>query len=481
MSTYARRRAVALLILAVAVGVGVALLTKGGGQELPGGALAPGRAPGLADDPFGYHPDRRAEFERNAAAGLAHVLYAKSPGGALATAARVARLRPLVNRAVADQPGANDGPVVDADTLEAIVFLESAGRPDARASDDLDAAAGLTQILAQTGRDLLGLRVDVKASERLTRGILRGHKVARREALRRKVDERFDPRKALAATVRYLKIARGHLGRTDLSVVSYHMGIGNLQRALAAYGAGQVPYAQLYFDSTPLRHAKAYDILASLGDDSSTYYWRILAAEQIMREYRRDPAALARTAQLQTQKASAENVLRPAATTPTFSDPFALGRARAAGKLVGLPARALQQHGVRIDPRIGELAGKVHQVPELYRALSPLGIVTLEYIGGAVKRISGDQPLTITSGARDEQYQRVLAEHDIEATHNYSVHTTGYAFDVSRRYVSHRQALAFQFMLDRLTALNVIAWVREPAAIHITVGPRARALLRPKA
>jgi hypothetical protein len=39
-------------------------------------------------------------------------------------------------------------------------------------------------------------------------------------------------------------------------------------------------------------------------------------------------------------------------------------------------------------------------------------------------------------------------------------------------------------MLDRLQALNLIAWVREPAAIHITAGPEAkklRELLRPAA
>jgi hypothetical protein len=37
--------------------------------------------------------------------------------------------------------------------------------------------------------------------------------------------------------------------------------------------------------------------------------------------------------------------------------------------------------------------------------------------------------------------------------------------------------MAFQFMLDRLTALNLIAWVREPAAIHITVAPDAAEVL----
>ena len=40
------------------------------------------------------------------------------------------------------------------------------------------------------------------------------------------------------------------------------MGVGNLQRALEAYGNEDIPYAQLFFDSTPLRHAAAWRILA---------------------------------------------------------------------------------------------------------------------------------------------------------------------------------------------------------------------------
>src|SRR3954470_20810469 len=50
-------------------------------------------------DPFTYDPKRRTEFEARAAAGNAHVLFAQSPGGASATAARVVRWRPLVERA----------------------------------------------------------------------------------------------------------------------------------------------------------------------------------------------------------------------------------------------------------------------------------------------------------------------------------------------------------------------------------------------
>jgi Family of unknown function (DUF5715) len=82
----------------------------------------------------------------------------------------------------------------------------------------------------------------------------------------------------------------------------------------------------------------------------------------------------------------------------------------------------------------------------------------------------------VTSTVRDERYQRLLLTHNREATPNYSLHTTGWAFDIVRRYQSRAQALAFQFMLDRLQSLDLIAWVREAGAIHVTVSADARRL-----
>ena len=72
------------------------------------------------------------------------------------------------------------------------------------------------------------------------------------------------------------------------------MGVGNLQHALDAYGEGNIPYAQLYFDSSPLRHAAAWNVISSLGDQSSTYLWKVLAAKAIMRQWRADPQRLFR-------------------------------------------------------------------------------------------------------------------------------------------------------------------------------------------
>src|SRR5439155_27280557 len=184
--------------------------------------------------------------------------------------------------------------------------------------------------------------------------------------VRRRIDQRFGPAAALAGTVRYLKFARQRLGRDDLTVVSYHMGIGNLQAVLRDYGDEHPSYVRVFFDSTPLRHAAAWRLLASFGDDSSTYWWRIQAARQIMRLYRRNPAELDRLDELQTNKASAEAVPHPELGTPVFADPGAVRAARQNGTLVPLPAPA--RLGLRIGRRMGELAPRLGQRPDVYRA-----------------------------------------------------------------------------------------------------------------
>ena len=123
----------------------------------------------------------------------------------------------------------------------------------------------------------------------------------RLERARAKIDDRFDPRQALAGTVRYLEIAEQHLGRTDLAFESYHMGVGNLQRILDLYDGGHaVPYPQLYFDTAPDHNPNAYALISSFGDDSSLYYWRLLGAQRIMRLYRTDRGALRHRIALQT-------------------------------------------------------------------------------------------------------------------------------------------------------------------------------------
>lgn len=478
MSSFAVR-VLAVLLVAVLAVLGATLLLDSGSSGPPKLVPGSGKAPGTDDkkvDPLAYTPAREARLAAAAARGNAHVIYAKSPGGARASAARVARYRPLIETvANADK--------LDADTLEAIVLLESAGRPDAYADPQFDGAVGLTQILAETGRNLLAMRVDPAGARRVTRSITRATRAGKRalvqrlRARRRHIDERFDPAKSIQAMGRYLVFARGKLKRDDLAVESYHMGVGNLQTVLGLYGDSDVSYTRLYFNSTPLQNPKTYAKLASLGDDSATYYWRVLAAKEIMRQFRSDPAELDRLSALQTAKNSAEEVLHPGDATERFATPAQLRKAYRGGQIRELPRALLTRNGIRIDPGMGQLARRLNQPRSTYRGLRPAALALLVYLGAGVKAISGQQPLVVTSTVRDQRYQRLLVASNLEATRNYSLHTTGWAFDILRSYRSHAQGLAFEFMLGRLQSLNLIAWVREPAAIHVTVSSGAKSLL----
>lgn len=450
----------ALILLAAVL---VVVLRPSGPPPLPLPGLGRPAPPG---DPFAYRSGRQSDFVARATAGSAHVLFTKSPGGVLATAARVASLRGLIDAATA-------GSGIDPNLLEALVFVESAGEPTAMVNGDPANASGLTQILPQTGQSMLGMHIDVKRSRQLTAKIdtasLLGQvrTVARLQGEREAIDDRFNPAKALAATVRYLQTAEARFGRADLAIVSYHMGIGNLQEVLDDYDGGKsVPYVQLYFDTEPDHHSSAYDLLSSLGDDSSLYYWRVLGAEQIMQLYRSDRSALMRLNGLQTDVDSAAEVLHPPDRSAGFSDPGALDRAYARREILPLPSNAAAL-GLRYDAAMGSLAHQLGTVPALYRGLRVPALDLLIELAARVRSLSGGaSPLIIGSTVTDSSYENLLGVSDPPAS-------AGYSFTIVRHYVSQAQADALQAMLDRLQALNVIAWERFPATIEVTVASDA--------
>jgi uncharacterized protein YcbK (DUF882 family) len=133
---------------------------------------------------------------------------------------------------------------------------------------------------------------------------------------------------------------------------------------------------------------------------------------------------------------------------------------------------------VAISRFMGEEAHKLGRSVWLYRGLRPATLDVLLYIGRRVHLLSGShRPLLVTSAVRDRRYQRVLLRVNANAARSYSIHTTGYAFDIARTYASRRQAAAFQLVLDRLQAVNAIAYIRESAAIHVAVASDAPAKL----
>ncbi|MGH2881223.1 MAG: transglycosylase SLT domain-containing protein [Solirubrobacteraceae bacterium] len=468
-----RRLAIAggALAALVALIAGAIALATSGGKSAPPPLPLPGIGqPAKPGDPFAYVASRESDFVARAIAGSEHVLFTKSPGGALATAARVAPFREIIDQATA-------GTNIDPSLLEALVFVESAGRPNVIAGLDPADASGLTQILASTGQSLLGMHINLTRSRQLTgkidtaAGQGKLGLVARLQRQRARIDDRFDPRKALAATVRYLQIAEQHFARPDLAVESYHMGIGNLQNVLNDYDGGKpVPYAQLYFDTAPDHHTSAYNLISGFGDDSSLYYWRLLGAEQIMRLYRTDRAALSRLISLQTAVDSQAYVLHPPQDVHPFANPDALDNAYARRTILPLPsnARAL---GLSYDPGIGSMADQLHVSPALYRGLRGPALDLLIELAARVRSLSGGTaPLTVTSAVSDQRYQQLLGVSDPPAA-------AGWSFTIARRYVKPAQADAFQAMLDRLQALNVIAWQRFPSEIEITVASDASQVL----
>jgi hypothetical protein len=348
------------------------------------------------------------------------------------------------------------------------MFVESAGQPQVIAGSDPAAAAGLTQILAQTGQALLGMHIDLAKSRKLTGQIdavaagSRTGRLAPLLARRAAVDDRFNPAKELAATVHYLRLAERRFGRQDLAIESYHMGMGNLDQVLADYNRGHpVPYAQLYFDSSPDRHRATYRLLAGFGDDSSLYYWRVLGAVQIMRLYRTDRHVLSRLASEQTADAAGAGVLHPPDRTETFADPAALASAYQSRALVPLPSNPAAV-GLAIENRSG-VARASGAPASLYRGLKPAALRLLIELAARVRTLSGGHgPLRVYSTVTDIRAQQRTGS-------SFAPAATGWAFQISRRYDSPAQAAAFQAMLDRLQSLNLIAWARERSVIDVTV------------
>jgi hypothetical protein len=268
------------------------------------------------------------------------------------------------------------------------------------------------------------------------------------------------------------------------------MGIGNLETLLRTYAragsetpiaelvAGdRLSYAQVYFDSGIDSHRDAYELLSGFDDESAAYLWKVLASRRLLRLHRQDPDRLAATAELATNKATMEEVFHPPNETEVFDAPGAIEDATDDGELLPLPDQPVL--GWEPDPDVGELATELDQSPELYRALRPEALATLTYLAGLVRNLSGAvTPLQVTSAVRDRSYQELLVRSNPQATEEYSLHTTGWSFDIRRSYESRRQAEAFQYVLDRLRALALLDYAVESGAIHVTVSDLGGELLR---
>ena len=105
---------------------------------------------------------------------------------------------------------------------------------------------------------------------------------------------------------------------------------------------------------------------------------------------------------------------------------------------------------------MGSYASKLGVSPALYYGLQPVALELLIELAARVRSLSGGaSPLIVSSAVADRQYQRRSASPiRPPPTDGRSRSPAG----TSRG----TQAGAFQAMLDRLQALNLIAWQRYP-------------------
>ena len=448
-----RLRAGALLALAVLLGVRGAHVRAGG--PTPSAACAPAR-PGQGIDPLRYDPRARRRSRRGRRRGWPTSSTPSRPGGAVATPRRMARWRPLVEPRRAARAWTPT-------TLEAIVFLESAGRPDAQAWTDL---ARRRRPDADPRRDRRGTCWACTSTSPAS-ARARPARIAARARGSPRAEARAAPRRPAlrpaqgAGRDRPLPDARParRSAATTWRSTATTWASATCSSALAAYGADRDPLRaallRLHAAAPPGGVARA----RGLGDDSSTYLWRVRAARGIMRAYRARPgAALARHGGTCRPAASLGRggpaparehaslrrrrrvrATRDATAGPSPSDPRGAGAASACAS-----TRAM-----------GELAaaagGDRRHLPRAAPGRSRCCATSAPGRGRSRRRTAG----SVTSTARDTRYQRAWPGTTRRPRTRSPLHTTGWAFDISRALrLAARRPQAFQFLLDRLTALT---------------------------
>ena len=203
------------------------------------------------------------DFLDRGSRGMAHIVYALSPAGVEASVARTTRWRGRSSARSAAR-------ALDADDLEAMLFLESAGRPTVMADGTPASATGLMQIIPSTAVSLLGMRVDLARSLEINRRLRarsgrrcsrEGEEAARCAAARaprccasgRSWTSASTRRSRSTRPSATCSIARRRFGREDLAIASYHMGIGNLTTVIDTYVSPRRPRTQHAPDGRALR------------------------------------------------------------------------------------------------------------------------------------------------------------------------------------------------------------------------------------
>jgi hypothetical protein len=333
-------------------------------------------------------------------------------------------------------------------------------------------------------------------------------------AKRRRVDERYDPAKAIAAQTRYLVRLTYRYGRVDWALQAYHGGEGGVSNTVSRYlgerrrlftcteGAirgtlasrgGAVTrarplltYTDLYFGATPRSHPDAFGYLYGRSDDHRYYWWKVLMAERAIALYRRDPKEFRRQWQALRPGQRMEVAWYPERDKLVFHDLADLCRAYDEKTLVRPPAD-LYARGIAL----GNVAPLDAANAYRYKGLRPQSMGALLQLAALYRQQGGGEPLRVLSLTQTETYAALLkarfpepppkkpvAPEDIPI----DMHPTGLCFDLQRPASAwNRKVLeyALGLLFDRGEIYWLIETGRGPSRYHVCPCPaHADALAR---
>lgn len=415
---------------------------------------------------------------------------------------------------------------------EADLLLESGGDPEARSRSN---AIGVAQFMAGTGR-ARGLRVDLRESDRLSGAIasldrqikwlqaqapgwrkpppapLRGrtagpwdrerwlsHRLSQRNHLaakRRRVDERFDPQKAIRVQTRYLLELTARFGGVDWALQAYHGGEGGVMRTLALFGdaaGGSMrlasrgargvfnpsPYSGLYGRLSPSGTPAAFNYVYGRSDDHRNYWWKVLMAERALALYRRDPEGFERQWAELRPGMGLEASWYPDLTSLVYTGAADLRAAYAGGALVALAPRV----AARLGLRTANLAVLDPPAAPLHKGLRPEAMGALLSVAQTYRSNGGRELLVVPQMVQSAAYRaRWTARYpppplppDVPRDPDFA--PTGLVFHL-RPPARDWDRKVLEFALGRLYDSHRITWRQVTVAgsrrFHVAVNPAYR-------
>jgi hypothetical protein len=381
---------------------------------------------------------------------------------------------------------------VPAEDLEAIALLESEGNQ--LAINPKKTCRGPFQFDEDTAKRC-GLRVTDPASNDPSK------------------DERIDAGKAAMAAALLYKQTRDRYGDNSYAIAHHHMGSGNLAQLMnilvesIPYRQGvdrdythppstdkiqeKYPtYAHAFFGSTPYWNSDAFEKMAALLDDSTTYYFKVESVKVQFSQFREN-----RDAFLKVKAAHYLDIAREGRARYWFwdfdelkKDQYKnrdnLRRAIKRGELVRVPEGPQWYFRARTEAKGGDYIGQYCDVKEsslygpddrpLYFHARPETIGALIYFSEQLRQLRGSQksPAEVNSLVRDNPYQDHISDGKERP-----VHTYGIAFDLAYLQLSSAERRDIEFVLNDLEYAGLLSWKKEPTDptktnhYHVTVNP----------